>query len=259
MKGGVIVIGSLLWDNKPFSREEWKKKLDLNKKVKIPLPIRYGRASSVNRKNTYSMVFSKEFELLNKLGTGFYIPFRNEISTKEEFVSEVIELAKAEGFKGNRIAAKWGATCLKINPNTIKSNLDFLTDNWNELVNKNKSNRNENQTIPDLNDFGEREEIKSITENWILNIDNDIFSTLIDTDFILATSNSLKYRNTSEIKYPSANEIAKAMFEGNHYEYFLRNRLAKITTYDDKIIGKILKKRYHIRLKKLGRSWHDSR
>ena len=165
MKGGVIIIGSLLWDNNLYEREVWWEKLDFNNKVKVLLPIRYGRSSSANRKNTYSMVFSTILEDTNRLGSGYFIPFKNDISTEKEFIAEIKQFGKVEGFKGNRIAANWGAVCLKINPKT--NNFEFLTEKWNNIVAENINSKKPNQTIPNLNNFGENAERKSITKNWM--------------------------------------------------------------------------------------------
>jgi len=47
LKGGVIVIGSLLWDNS--DRCKWRKSSleDLASKIPVPLKIRYGRGIRV--------------------------------------------------------------------------------------------------------------------------------------------------------------------------------------------------------------------
>lgn len=255
MKGGVIVIGSLLWDDKVPGRKNWWKKLDFAKKTRIALPIRYGRSSSENRKHTYSMVFSKELELKRKLGCGYIIPFQNVITTPEDFKSEVIEFAKVEGFKGNRIAANWGVICLKINPRIDKENLNIISGVWNTLVKENAENRGANQTVPNINDFGAVEESKSITENWMLNLNNKVFVGINSIDFLMATSNALKHRKTFEIKYPAPKEIARAIYEGNYYEYFLRNRIERITTFEDRLISKILRKKYRVKLKNIRKIW----
>ncbi|MCY1719220.1 hypothetical protein OU798_02650 [Prolixibacteraceae bacterium Z1-6] len=255
MKGGVLIIGSLLWDKDTNNRDEWWHRLDLKRKQKVLLPIRYGRTSTKNRKGTYSMVFSTSLEKSNKLGVGYFVPFAKEINSREDFREEVLDFAMAEGFHQNRIAANWGAVCLKINQEISQSNSEFLLNAWSQLVNDNINNRNIKQTIPNLKEFGESTENKSITDNWILNINDNIFAEIPDVDFILATSNALKHRKTNEIKYPSKLEIAKAMIEGDYYEYFLRNRLSGIKTNEDKIILKILKKRFKVKLKDKRKNW----
>lgn len=255
MKGGVLIIGSLLWDKNSFSRQEWWNKLDLTKKQKVLLPIRYGRTSKTNRKGTYSMIFLTSLENSNNLGIGYFIPFVKEIVSEKDFKDEVIDFAKAEGFKGKRIASSWGSVCMKLNPKTNKEKNKFIVNAWESLVVDNIKNRKPNQTIPNLNEFGEENEKKSITDNWMLNIGDNIFLEIPDVDFILATSNAIKHRNTEEIKYPRILEIVKAMVEGNYYEYFLRNRICGIKTFEDRLILKILRKRFRIKLKDIRKNW----
>ena len=253
MKGGVLIIGSLLWDKDNYNRKEWWKKLDLSRKQKVSLPIRYGRTSEKNRKGTYSMVFSTSLEDSNNLGVGYFVPFIKEIVSEKEFRNEVVDFAIAEGFVGGRIAAGWGSICLKLNPKSEKGEIDVLISNWKKMVVENKENRTSKQTLPNLNDFGEENERKTITDNWILNISDNIFSEIVDIDFILATSNALKHRNTDERKYPSAKEIAKAIVDASYYDYFLKNRLNGIKTKEDRLVLKILRKKYKIKFKEIRR------
>lgn len=249
MQGGVIIIGSLLWDQKP-ERIIWRKELDFKNKLHIKLPIRYGRSSSGDRKDTYSMVFSKDFERYNKLGQGLMIPISSEINTIQDFESQINLLAKAEGFRGNRICADWGTVCLKINPATSDANREFLLHNWSNLVKTNINNRKVNQTIPLISDFGEVNEEKSITEDLLLNLNDDIFNNFKNVDFILATSNALKHRGSNDKKYPTKKEIAQAIVDGKYIKYFLKNRENKIRTFEDNIISKILKKNYRVKLRR---------
>ena len=250
MNGGVIMIGSLFWDNQEEGRKRWWEHLDFSQKIRVALPIRYGRSSSKNRKHTYSMVFSNELEKSKRMGYGYVIPFIKETNTKEDFQAEVIALAKAEGFEGNRIGANWGVTCLKINPRIKPSSVSIIMDYWNNLI-TNKINQN----LLNIEDFGGEAEDKSVTDNYMFNISDSIFKQISGLDYVLATSNALKHRKTEEIKYPNFKEIARAMYEGNYYEYFLRNRMHRITTYEDRLISKILKKKYRIVLKDERKKW----
>ena len=53
------------------------------------------------------MIFSISLENSNNLGIGYFIPFVKEIVSEKDFKDEVIDFAKAEGFKGKRIASSW--------------------------------------------------------------------------------------------------------------------------------------------------------
>lgn len=75
LNGGVLIIGSLLWDDKKQTRKDWRKSfLKIDDKVKIPAPIRYGRIST-SRCCTFTMVLSQECNDKDKLGKAFFCPF----------------------------------------------------------------------------------------------------------------------------------------------------------------------------------------
>src|SRR5438552_16797208 len=71
--GGVAILGSLFWEDesncvsgqeiKGKLRKRWRDdNLDITKTIAISLPVRYGRFSSkANRKETYTMVLSNEY------------------------------------------------------------------------------------------------------------------------------------------------------------------------------------------------------
>ena len=66
LKGGVIIIGSLLWQDdlklntNDKIRYNWRNtSLNLSEKILVKLPIRYGRYSDGN---IYTMVFSMNCE-----------------------------------------------------------------------------------------------------------------------------------------------------------------------------------------------------
>src|SRR6478736_6100473 len=105
MKGGILVIGSLFWDpdqgaNKG-AREEWRKKrLNMDKKIHVFAPIRYGRLSTGK---SYTMVFSKEVEGAKELGTAFIIPFRNNSVKWKGLLNQARYLSEAEG-AGDKLA-----------------------------------------------------------------------------------------------------------------------------------------------------------
>ena len=69
LNGGVLIIGSLLWDVDKI-RERWRDNfLDMKRKLPVAAPIRYGRVSS-ERKCTFTMVFSAECLAENLQGSG---------------------------------------------------------------------------------------------------------------------------------------------------------------------------------------------
>ena len=77
LKGGVLVIGSLLWQDyldKPGDdiRKNWRaNSLSISNKIQVKMPIRYGRFSE--KSQIYTMVFSNACK--RKSGTAFVLPF----------------------------------------------------------------------------------------------------------------------------------------------------------------------------------------
>src|SRR3990172_3402096 len=108
LSGGVIIIGSLLWQN--YLKEEgdnirlnWRNcHLDIESKIPVRVPIRYGRKSA---SGIMTMVFSNR--MAKRSGFGYVIPLKRKINNRDELLSECTALSTAEGMKGNFIAS-WG-------------------------------------------------------------------------------------------------------------------------------------------------------
>ena len=81
LKGGAIIIGSLLWDSER-NRQKWRENdLCYKSRFQVYLPIRYGRCSTT-RKHTYTMVFSNKcYSRRYGIGTGWILPIRAEINS----------------------------------------------------------------------------------------------------------------------------------------------------------------------------------
>src|SRR5258705_2850708 len=86
LKGGVLIIGSLLWQdhlNKLGDdiRKTWRAEhLLMDNKIMVSVPIRYGRFSDKNK--IYTMVFSKKLTK-KESGTGWFVPFSKPCITTE--------------------------------------------------------------------------------------------------------------------------------------------------------------------------------
>jgi hypothetical protein len=110
LNAGVLIIGSLLWDE---SRQTWRDAcLDMTTIKTVTAPVRYGRLSS-SRGNTYTMVFSR----LCETGHAKVIRCRRGISTAADLIAEAEALWKAEQSDAapGRIAAGWGCVALLCN------------------------------------------------------------------------------------------------------------------------------------------------
>ncbi|TZF81176.1 hypothetical protein FW774_19185 [Pedobacter sp. BS3] len=250
IKVGAITIGSLLWDPTEI-RKKWQSELALDKKLKVPLPIRYGRLSEESRNGTFSMVFSNSINKEESLGLGYVLPYKQNITSTEEFVRQMRLLSQAEGISKDRICKSWGTVCISINPFINKTAKDEIAMIWNNLVKATKDNLTGNQRQPDVEKFGEIDELKSIDNNWQLTVDlNYLFKNqLREFDCLVATSNAIKLNSNDDNIYPSIKQIAKAIRDKNYYDYFLKNRMNSIRTFQDKKIAKILKLKYRVSLK----------
>ena len=237
MKGAVLLIGSLLWEDENNSlekklgkvREEWRKNLSLDQKVPIKVPIRYGRRSST-RRCTYTMIFSNSIE---ELGSAFIIPFKKETYTGSDvdiLKKQAYGLSYAEGISINILSGKlittWGCVAIYFNQ---RENKDYceLKEYWKTLFN-NFNNCN----------YKLGEEEPSITINGELNFNLEIPDSI---DYVLATSLIPNISN-----YPDNKHIAEAILESNpRYDtYFLENVKNGIRVLnDDEIIGNLSNKK----------------
>lgn len=247
-KSGVIIIGSLLWDDS-VERVLWRKELDILNRKHIGLPIRYGRISS-SRENTYTMVFSNEMNTIKNLGKGYVIPYKNIIKSEQDFKIQILKLAKAEKISTTRMSCSWGTVSILINPNINQIKKNQIKDYWIRLVDFTKETKSTTQKEPKIEKFGSKNENKCISKNWALtiNLDNQFNNELKEFDFLIATANSIEHKDNIE-EYPTFKQIAKSIFDNNHYDYFLRNRSEYIQTSHDKKIMKVLKKKYKVNLK----------
>lgn len=249
ISAGMIIIGSLLWD-KSSERITWRKQLDLDSKINIPLPICYGRKSGKARGGTYTMIFSNNLNE-SKLGTAIVIPF-NKSFTEIDFSSRVYDVSSAEGIDETktRIFKDWGTVCIAINPAVSEEKRGIIKKRWQDLVASNRASLPRGQTQPNLSEYGVPGEKTSIDNDLYLTIELDSLfkSSLRQFDIVIATSNAIKLNAERTVKYPSIKHIARAIFESGYYDYLILNRFNNIKTYQDKKIMRTLKRRYRVKL-----------
>ncbi len=117
LKGGVLLIGSLLWEESEM-RVKWRNdNLVLSKKILVSAPIRYGRTSST-RSKTYTMIISSECKSKDKIGRAIFVPFLNDKMSIKEIVNQSKKMIDAEhnGSKDlNRLNWSWGCIGLILN------------------------------------------------------------------------------------------------------------------------------------------------
>lgn len=234
LRGGAIIIGSLLWDNEKEKREKWRdNRLCYEDRFQVYLPIRYGRLSE-KRKNTYTMVFSKIcYKKGYELGTGWILPIRAGVNSFDDLKVEAQEMGKAEGFSDG-FSSNWGSVALFLNPN--KEIDSSIRTKWTEHISCKISTHSllkhwkSGQPPIDRNGF--------LTIRWPEEVTPK--NRIEKLDFLIATVTVPKLINDE--RYPTEDEIAKAMNRKGYYDYFLKNRKHGITTFQDKrILGLIPK------------------
>lgn len=221
LKGGVIIIGSLLWDNSPI-RAKWRKLCleNIEKKIPVKLRIRYGRISE-SRGNTHTMIFSNHDT--TELGVGYILGFKEKIKNFRYLEKQAYSLALAEGIwkeiNDPKIFAGWGGVALAINPKLIekdKKSSELIINRWKSLYNV-YQNVNPMQ-------FRIETEISPISASGLLQI--AWTEEMAGFDFLIGTPVKPKPRRILSLE-----EIAK-----NKNDYFRKNQEFGIKTFQDQEI-----------------------
>jgi hypothetical protein len=225
---GMLIIGSLVWDDQ-CSRSQWRKKrLDLASYRSVRAPIRYGRRSGTQRGNSYTMVFSQALvHEEEKSGSAIFVPCKQPVRMVEDLIEEAELLWAAEGnsdVSNGRISADWGCVALKVNP--ARPLPDDLCQNWALRVSHEAWYGNLDHT----------EDEEAIVEGaGLLNIPwpKCTDGSPLEVDALLATANNPTLCNGC---YPSAEQIAAAWntdLGRNHVQYFWKNKGNNIITFQD--------------------------
>lgn len=229
LRGGAIIIGSLLWDNS--NRQKWRENnLCSENQFKVYIPIRYGRYSC--RRKIYTMVFSNNCYLKRYgLGTGWVLPIKTKINLFSELKKEAKKMGEAEGFN-NGFSSDWGSVALLLNPNKIID--DSIKEEWGKFMSdkipkyflSDKKIKSEKFPI-DFNGF--------LTIRWPKEVIQK--NKIRKYDFLIATVTTPTLINN---RYPTVYKIANAMEKENTDSYFRKNRKHKITTFQDERIINII-------------------
>jgi hypothetical protein len=233
-KSGVLIIGSLLWDdhqgNHRNLRKHWRqKRLSVDKKIHVKVPIRYGRLSGDNQKN-YTMVFSKEAERSNQLGTAYVIPFKNKLVYFRSLHNQAGFLSEAEGKSNKKLVKggedKWCVIGLLFNQQIAVNTKDYVLKLWQEKL----SSHGLGDNYTNLK-IGREESILSnrgeILINWPQPVDAKFEKEMNSYDVIIATCT---VQNLDAYPTPSMMS-ANAKIDGR--KYFYNNIKNGITTFQD--------------------------
>lgn len=234
LKGGVIIIGSLLWDTN-IKRQNWRRNdLCYENGFQVYLPIRYGRCSS-SRKYTYTIVFSNIcYSRKYGLGTGWILPIRTEINSFNDLKAEAQKMGKAE-YISDGLSSNWGSVALLINPNKEIDNV--IRIEWKKLM----ASRLFNHPLFTKKLKSEKSSIDRsgfLTIRWPEEVSPE--NRIEELDFLIATAIKPTLVNG---RYPAVYQITDAMKRAKYNDYFLKNRKYKITTFqDDRILRRINQK-----------------
>ncbi|WP_434711565.1 hypothetical protein NMA58_18620 [Rhizobium sp. YTUHZ045] len=219
MKCGILIIGSLLWDDETEGRKRWRDdRLDLTNAIRVHVPIDYGRISS-SRSNTFTMVLRSE----GPQGTGILVPCRRDVATIDDLVAEASALWKAEAPKAKTgaLGSGWGSVGVLFREGASNGG---LAESWQAYFKK----------------MGTKS-LAVVGSNGYLNIPWPVTEggAAAELDLLLATA------TVPEKVPPSPEAIARAMLcqTGGHENYFLNNVLHGIRTASDDEIFTIIERR----------------
>jgi len=241
IKGGALIIGSLLWQdhlenkNEDNIRKLWRDRhLLISHKIMVKTPIRYGRLSN---SDIYTMTFSNSVAK-NKMGTGYFVPFQQTpIATFNDLVNQSKEISVAEGMKGKfikktKVGEIWCVLGILINPKTVDiDKAKAIYKEWKKIL--------DNEGGFNSKDFKQGREKSCFDSSGKLNfdwpkaLDKRDEEILNSYDFIIATG-------TKPTKYPNVDELeAKVQADKTRY-YFIENYKSGITTFQDfEVINKL--------------------
>lgn len=234
LKSGVIIIGSLLWQDY-LEREgdnirlNWRNSnLDIENKIPVKVPIRYGRISE--KSGIPTMIYSNRMK--NKPGFGYVVPFHKIINNYEELIQETVALSVAEGMKGNFVRS-WGVLSYLFNDNKIDSNLKK------EIIKIFRKRINMNFNIKDYKVSNEKSCITKSLKldiNWLQSIDPHDSEKLNQFDFLIATVTRPQPNN----RLLTMEDIANGVKFDKDRKYFINNIVNGIITQEDFEISKRL-------------------
>lgn len=242
LKGGILIIGSLLWqdhldnEKKDNVRKIWRDRhLLLDHKIMVKVPIRYGRLSN---SDIYTMTFSNSCRT-TKQGTGFFVPFKQApLTTFADLMNEVNETSIAEGMKGKLLSKEtgtekiWCCMGLLTNPKTVTEETEMaLVKQWSEKISE--------QGTLDISQFKIGREKPCIDKSgklsldWLSPVDKNDAEFLNNYDLVIATA-------TKQTKYPSIKELSEKVKADTTRYYFIQNYKFGITTFQDiQVLNKV--------------------
>lgn len=218
MRGGVLIIGSLLWDDR--HRDLWRRsRLCISEKVHVRAPICYGRRSQRNWGNTFTMTLSAD----DPPGQATLVPCTAIIENIAGLIAEAEALWSAEHSNASQgsIGASWGCVGVLFRDESVHPDWSAA---WAEHFHS--------KTSP----------VSPVDDRGILHIPWPLTASearRVDVDVVLATATK------AEDQRPSAADIADAWLgqHNGHERYFFENVSHGIRTPDDVLIWRRIEER----------------
>lgn len=215
LSGGLLIVGSLLWDKHETRVSLRDEVLNMRNAAIVPAPIRYGRKS--DKRQTYTMVVSPYCKDESRMGKGVLVPFAASIATTDELtkVAEKIIVAEHKGpITFTRFNWRWGCLAFLPNPNKAgNKNISQLKEFWRTKIG---------------NGFRTSEYIIT-NEEELLTQQGELLldwrKEYGDLDFLVLTATK------PTVPSPTI-QLLGAVYAKND-EYFAGNRKAGIETYQD--------------------------
>ena len=217
MKIGVLIIGSLYWDDEP-PRPGWRaERLDCMHQEHVKAPIRYGRRSE-SRGNSYTMVFSQGLGV-DEFGTAIAVQCGSRDLIAEAAWLWAAETKFSDG-PTDRISSGLGCVALLENPDLRLP--DEVREKWTDRVAREPDYGNLIR-VNGEDDVLDRSGFLKIC--W----PRTVAGSPLAWNALLATANSPK---GSCHGYPSPQTIAGA-WTTQEVDYFWNNRKHGIATHQD--------------------------
>jgi hypothetical protein len=230
LNGGVIIIGSLLWDD-DGGRGEWRRRYlkPVDERCPVPLRICYGRKSRT-RECTYTMIFSNH--RTTGVGQGCILKFLKTVDSFENVKEQALQLARAEHIwrrEQPSLANEWGAVGLLLNPEFERvdnANAEMIRSQWTDTFSQYSGQFDHSRYCIEGED-------PMIDERGFLKI--EWVAEMNDFHFLIGTP------TVPDPKRPlNEKEIAQRMIVNEYRTYFDSNLKHGISTFQDEQILKWL-------------------